>query len=134
MGGYQQRYARGGYTRDSHRPCGLVRGISLTIIMLAALTAGICVSWLLSGCSMGTPPARDHPLIACRYDSLQRFNYALIIERVGGTTTWIKREVRSARPDLWDREERVDPDTRVRPGYCPDESAAIITGGDVWRQ
>jgi hypothetical protein len=119
-----RRMRRRLYRRLSHQTL-LFRQLHAAGLTLLLLTAMACAS---------APPSREHPLVACRFDSLRRFNYALIVERIGGVTVWVMRQMRSSSPDRLDREERTDSSSAVRPGYCPDESTAIIEDRNVWRQ
>lgn len=79
----------------------------------------------LTGCA-SVPPSKEHPQIACEFDNLQRFRYALVEERGAEVTKWVPRQAMSAARDRYDTEVYVSVSSRVRAGYCPDESQAFM--------
>lgn len=98
-----------------------IRAVGTTLLILASigLSVGLCTR-----CA-SVPPSPDHPMVACEFDQMQRWRYALVIERGDVVTRWVLRRTLCAVRDPYDKDVHVSSSFRVRPGYCPDESAAI---------
>jgi hypothetical protein len=85
----------------------------------------IVVIAALAGCA-SVHPSADRPQVACEFDLLRRFRYALVVGRDGPLTLWVRRQTLTAIPDLNDKDVHVTSSALIRPGYCPDEQQSIF--------